>query len=265
MDIIYKGKGRREYLEKAIPFFKKAIERDHEFALAYADAAITYYYLDIFHTEKKYAVEISSYADKAFLFDSKLAESLVAKALSYMYKKEYELAVPYLEKALEYNPNSGLVIHFLSEFYNIYVPNTAKYLEYALKGIRLDIASQDSATTSYTYLHLSNAFIQAGFVEEALRYINKSLEYNPKNPFSGYLKIFILYAKNRDCKQTRELLIKELNKDTTRFYIVQEVGKICYSMRDYESAYQYYKRFIELRESQQLDVFKNENLKIGIV
>jgi hypothetical protein len=36
-------------------------------------------------------------------------------------------------------------------------------------------------------------------------------------------------------------------------------------MRDYKSAYQYYKRFIRLRETQQLDVFKHESLKIGIV
>jgi TolB-like protein/Tfp pilus assembly protein PilF len=261
-DLFYKS--TRESLEESIPYFKKAIEQDNEFALAYANAAMVYYYLDIFHTEKKYSAEISSYADKALAFDPKLGESLVAKALSYVYHKEYEQAVPYLEKALESNPSSGLVLHFLSEFYYVHAPNTSKYLEYALMKTRVDIAS-DSATMGYNYLQLSNAFIQAGFIEEALKYANKALEYEAGNHTSGYLKPFILFAKNRDLAQTRELLMKELSKDTTQVAIVQEVGKICYLMRDYKSAYHYYKRFIELKESQQLDIFKHENLKIGIV
>ena len=37
----------KEGLEKAIPLFEKAIEQDPQFALAYANLAISYYYLDI--------------------------------------------------------------------------------------------------------------------------------------------------------------------------------------------------------------------------
>lgn len=259
------NQGGHENLEKSLPYFRKAIEHDNEFALAYADAAIVYYYLDIFQVEKKYREEISSYSDKALLLDSKLANSLVAKAVFYMHKNEFKLAVPYLEKALEYNPNSALVINFLSDVYNNYIPNTTKYLEYALKGVQLDVTAHDSSTTSYNYLHLSNALIQTGFVEEALENINKSLDYNPDNFFSGWVKVFILYARDRNIEQTRKLLIRELRKDTTNLYLVEEVAKVCYLMRDYDSAYYYYKNFITLKENQQLDVFKHENLKIAMV
>jgi TolB-like protein/AraC-like DNA-binding protein len=258
-------KGGQQNLESAIVWFNKATEKDPEFALAHAGAAIVYYYLDLFHTNKKYGNEINATAEQAFLFDPKLGESLVAKALSYIHKKEYDRAVPYLEKALEYNPNSVMVIHFLSEFYNIHMPNTGKYLEYALKGIRLDIASQDSTTTSYTYLHLANALIQTGFIDEALLYINRSLDYNPNNPFSGYVKPYILYAKDRNIKRTRDLLIRELNKDTTRIDITQEVAKVCFLMGDYDSAYLYYQKFIKLRDAARLDIFKHEHLKIATV
>jgi TolB-like protein/AraC-like DNA-binding protein/Tfp pilus assembly protein PilF len=268
-DLFLKGKdmdnrGGRKNMEMAISYFKKAIEQDREFALAYAETAKVYYYLDIFQVDKKYTAEINSYADKALLFDSKLANSLVAKALFYMHKKEYDLAIPYLEKALEYNPNSVLVINFLSDVYNNYIPNTGRYLEYALKGVKLDIGAHDSISESYNYLHLSNALIQTGFVDEALLNINKSLAYNPENPYSGYVKVYILFARSKDIKQTKELLIKEMNKDTTRVDVMQEVAKVCYMMRDYKSAYQYYKKFIALRESQQLDIFKHEDLKIAI-
>jgi tetratricopeptide (TPR) repeat protein len=73
------------------------------------------YYLDIFQSTKKYTSEIHYLTDTAVLFDPKSAESLTAKSVYYIQNKEYELAVPYLEKALEYNPNSILVINFLTD------------------------------------------------------------------------------------------------------------------------------------------------------
>ncbi len=262
-DLFYKSTSAS--LRESIPYFKKAIELDNQFALAYANAVMVYYYLDIFQVEKKYTEEINGYADKAMFLDPKLGESLIAKALAYAHKKKYESAVPYLEKALEYNPNSGLVIHFLTEFYSIYVPNPAKYLEYALKGVRLDIASSDSATISFKYFHLSNSFIQAGFVDEGIQYVDKSLAYDPQNPFSRYVGVLFRYARNKDLKLTKTLLIKEFEKDTTRVDIVKEVGKVCYVMRDYENAYKYYKKLIELRQLQHLEIYKEENLPIALV
>jgi len=267
LDLLYKGMstGSRDLMGDAITYFKKAIEHDNEFARAYADIAIAYFLLDANQAEKKYAVQINNNADNALLYDSKLPQSLIAKAFFYLNNKEYELAVPYLEKALEYNPNSAFVINHLSDFYANYIHDTEKYLEYALKGIRLDIAANDSITASFIYLHVSNAFFQSGFINEAEMYINKSLEYYPENLFSEYLKAFVLFATNRDLQQTKELLIEALNKDWTRYDIIQEIGKICYYMRDYASAYNYYKKFIEIKEAQNLDVYRGENAKIGVV
>ncbi len=261
-ELLYLGSER---LEEAIDFFNKAIEHDNKFALAYAEAAIAFFYLDAFMEDKKYTDEIERYADKAILYDPMHAECLLAKSMVYMHRKEYEQAVPYLEKALEYNPNSAWVLGFLTDFYANFIPNTAKYLEYALQGVRLNIGSQDSINTSYTYLRLGNALIQTGFVDESLKYIDKSLEYNPKNPFSRYVRAFIIYAKHGNLNTTRELLIEEFNKDTTRIDILQDIGKVSYHMRDYPVAYQYYKKFIAMRKTRQLDIYKHENLTIGTV
>lgn len=263
LDLFYQGS--HEGLEEAIIYFKKAIERDSVFARAYADIAISYYFLDYLHAEKIYSEQINYYANQGLLFDPKLPQSLIAKALFYYNTKEFELAIPYLEKALEYNPNSAIVINILADYYANIAPDTEKYLEYAVKGMQIDVASQDSMDVSFTYLHISNAFIQSGFIDEAEKYINKSLEYNPKNLFSEYVKAFILYAKNRDLLETKELLIEALNKDTTRFDIIQEVGKICYYLRDYACAYKYYKKLIEIREAYNLDIYRYENAKIGVV
>lgn len=269
-DLYLKGKdagaaGGGAALENAIEYFKQAVAEDPQFALAYAEAALAYYYLDIFRSDKKHQQEIDEYADKAMLFDSKLGESLVAKAVAYMSKREFDSVVPYLEKALEYNPNSAAVIGFLSDFYAMYSPNTAKYLEYALMGVQLNIAALDSVTASYTYLRLGNALIQNGFVNEALHYVDKSLEYNPNNPYSRYVRAFILFAKTRDAGHTRDLLIAEYVKDSSRFDILQDIAKVSYYMRDNAAAYRYYKQFVDYRESRKLDVYQFENLRIAYV
>jgi len=253
-----------EGLEKAISLFEKAIEQDPEFALAYANIAISYYLLEMSQIEKQYTEKINSFADKALLYDSKSAESLVAKAFYYIQTKEYKLALPHLNKALEYNPNSSLAVQMLAEFYSHMLPNTDKYLEYALKGVQLTVAS-DSITQSYTYLQLSNALVSSGFADEALKYINSSLDYNAENFYAPHLKAFILFAKDGNIERTRNLLIKEWKKDTTRLDILQDIGKLYYIEENYDGAYFYFKKFVETREANSLDIYLQENVKIALV
>jgi len=257
--------GGIDNLEKAITYFKKAIEHDEKYAHAYADLAISYYLIDYSQAEKTNSEQINYYADQALLYDPDLAQSLIAKALFYYYNREYDLALPYLEKALEYNPNSALVINTLSDFYANYLPDTEKYLEYALKGINLDIKANDSTSTSYIYLHISNALIQSGFIREAEKYIQKSLDYNPDNIYSVYVKEYILYASHKDLNQLKEGLLATFTRDTTRLDVVQEIAKTCYYMRDYNCSYAYYKAFNDIRETYGLDIFRSEDGKIGLV
>lgn len=254
-----------ESLQQSIPYLQKAIEIDKNFASAYSAMAIVYYYLDIYKREKHYTNEININADKALFINPKLPEGLLAKGLYYMHIKDNKQAIPYLEKAHEYNPNSSLILNILLDFYTSHIPNTQKYLEYALKGERLNVGANDSLAASYINLHISNAFIQTGFVEQAENYIDKSLKYSPENIFSQYVKAYILYAKNKDLKATKTRLLKTLSRDTSRIDVLQEVGKIFYYMRDYENAYKYFKKFNEARDSQGLDIFRHINVDIGFV
>lgn len=263
LDLFHQG--TEDGIRQALTYYKKAIDEDPEYARPYAALAIAYYFLDFGQAQKRYSEDINFYADKALLLDSQSAQSLVAKALFYMHSGENESAVPYLEKALEYNPNSAMVLNILSDFYTSYIPNTEKYLEYALKGISLDIAANDSVSASFIYLHVSNALIQSGFVEEAIDNINKSLDYNPDNLYSQYVKAYILYAKNNDLEETRNLVLEAYKKDTTRLDILQELGKLCYYLRDYESSYYYFKKFVDIKNALNLDIYRHINLEIGYV
>ena len=262
LDFLY---GRtREGIEQAIQLFEKAIELDPQFSLAYANVAISYYFLDEYQKQKQYTEQINTYADKALLYDSKSAESLMSKALYYIHIGEFNLAVPHLEKALEYNPNSSGVVQMLGDLYARAIPNTGKYLQYALKGIQLDVAGNDSITQSYIYLHLSNALVQSGFVNEAMTYINKSLDYDPGNYYAPLVKIYISHAQNGDIAQTGRLLEAEFQKDTTRLDIMQEVAKMYYFQEHYDSAYFYYEKFVNARDRLGLEMYPQEDIKIGV-
>ncbi len=251
-------------LQRAIGLFEKAIEQDPQFSQAYANIAISYYLLEMSQAEKQYTEKINIYADKALLYDSKSAESLIAKAFYYIQTKDYQLALPHYNKALEYNPNSNLTVQMLADFYFRLVPNTDKYLEYALKGVQINVAS-DSITQSYVYLQLSSALISSGFIDEALEYINKSLGYNAENYFAPHLKAAILFAKDGNMDRTRNLLIKEWNKDSSRLDILQDVAKFYYIEEKYDSAYFYFQKFVKAREDNGLDIYRQENIKIAEV
>ncbi len=257
-------RGTREGLEEAIPFFEKAIELDPEFALAHADIAIAFAFLDIYQAEPRYLDQIDYYADRALLLDPKLPQGLIAKATYHNIRGEYELALPYLEKALEYHPNSSRVINILADFYTRFVPDTEKYLKYALMSIDLDIAAHDSVDAGYIYLHLSNAFMQSGFVNEAKKYIEISLQYNPDNTYAGLLKPYILLAGNGNLQQTKELLVELLRQNPNRYDILKELGVICYFLQDFESSLNYYNKMMELTEAEGLYLYEGEKAKMGL-
>ena len=254
-----------EGLLQAIGLLEKALEQDPEFALAHANIAISYFFLEVSQVNKKYTDKINTYADKALLYDSKSAEGLIAKAFYYLQTKKFQLALPHLEKALEYNPNSSFAIQMLADYYFRIVPNSGKYLEYALKGVQLDVAAGDSITLSYLYLNLSNAFIQNGFVDEAIEYIDKSLNYYPENYFGPYVKALIMYAKESSIERTKQSLLKEWKKDTTRLDILQGVAKFYFFEDNYDSSFYYFQKFVSARETTGQDIYQQEDIRIGIV
>lgn len=262
-DLFYQSTG--ESLRASVPFFQQAIEKDEKFAMAYANLVMVYYYLDVFAFNKKYTEEINQLSDKAMLYDPNLTEALIAKALSYAGKHEYKQAVLFFEKAFKDDPNNGLVVHFLTEFYAIHVADPPKYLEYAIHGVKLIIPEQDSATASFKYFHLSNALIQSGFVDEAIRYVDLAYSYQPEGPFVRYVRPLFHFAKNKDYKRTLDQVTKEWLKDTTRVDIVKEVARLSYCLDDYQTAYRYYRKLLELMQAQHLDLYRNEYLTMAIV
>ncbi len=262
MDQLHQGTEDR--LNKAIGYFEEAIAVDNNFALAYAEMSITYYYLDVMMADKLHTDKVNRFADKALLIDPELPEALIAKGFFYLNAGEYDQALPTLEKALEYNPNSARVINALADYYTTFSPNTPKYLEYALKGLELSDPG-DSITASYTYLHIANSFIQAGFLEEAKKYIEESLALNPNNLISEYVRSYILFAEHRDLERLSGEMYEVFQKDTTRLDVLQEWAKLEYFKGDIDLAYRLFKAFDDARIEYNLRIFPNLDITLADV
>lgn len=252
--------------EQAIKHFEKAIELDPDFAPAYANASMVFYYLDFFRLDARYTEKISRYSDKAMLLDPKSGESLIAKGVYFIHIKEYESAVPYFEKALAQHPGHGLVLHFLVECYSLYVPHPRQYLEYArLKDEVNRREPLDSGVAAFNNLHLANAYLQCGFVKEASTYIRKSAAYQPNGFFTGYLMAYIDFFNGATPEQTKNALIRELKKQPGRFDLKQEIGKMYCFLQNYDSAFFYYKEFVTERKMLKMDLFHVEDMRIADV
>lgn len=252
-------------LQEAITLFQKAIQEDEALAQAYGYIGVCYYYLDVFQVNKKHAIDINTHADKALLLDPELGPGLIAKALYYMQDEQYALAIQFLEKVLDYYPNDAWVHNFLSDIYANYLLNTEKYLTHAIQGIRQTALDQDSINASYSYLHLANALAQSGFIVEAEPYIRQSLSLNPHNIFSETLYAYIELAKDFDLATAKSSLIQTLEKDSNNILVVQEIAKLCYFMKDYETAWGYYEKFLQIKETLNWDVYAAEHIKIAFV
>jgi TolB-like protein/Flp pilus assembly protein TadD len=258
-------KETREGMVAAINLFKQAIEEDPNFAQAYGFTGICYYYLDIFQSVKKYSLEINTYADQALLLDAESAPGLIAKGLYYLQDEQYPLANQFLEKALEYYPNDAWIHNLLSEIYTNYTPDTEKYLTHAIQGIQRTALEQDSTAASFTYLHLGNALAQAGFLNEAQAYIQKSLDLNPQNVFSTTVMAYLNLAQDFQPQRAKQELMAALQLEPDNLLVLQEVAKMHYFLEDYEGAWRYYASFIEKKKALGWKVYPGEDLKIAFV
>jgi tetratricopeptide (TPR) repeat protein len=87
---------------------------------------------------------------------------------------------------------------------------------------------------------------------------------DPNGFYIGYFREYVRFGKDGDLKRTKKGLIDLWRKDTTRFDIAQEIGKVCYSMREYEEAYRYYRIFMAMNEYYKV-AFTYEYIRVAAV
>ena len=110
MGLYFWSQRSKDGLEKAINYFQQAVEKDSNFALAYALMADCYY-LQVYYRYNPAPETIGNSdaaAERALLLDDSVAEGHVARAMVQSLQKKGRLTMESLRRALELNPNLAI-------------------------------------------------------------------------------------------------------------------------------------------------------------
>ena len=145
----------------------------------------------------------------------------------------FQKAQPFLEKAIELNPNSSRVQLNLSWIESWQNWNLEKAYEHANKALEIQPADD-------IYLTISNYLTVEGKLDSAQNYIDKALQLDPFSAMNHHYKGFLLYLQEK-YSQAKPYLEKalELNSDLPFPYLY--IGECLLFTGKHQEAIDYYK------------------------
>ena len=184
---------KKETLAEALPLFKKAIEIDPEFALAYANAAAWHalWMTTGLSVDREQETEAAvAFARKALELDDSDAFVLARAgwALAFM-GAEVEAGADYLRRATDADPNSAYAWTFRG-FADLLLGRHEQAIEHLNRSLRL---SPVGPTVFNAYLGLANANLHSDRYEEAVKWGETSLRHNP-TWLGTYRSLTVSYA-----------------------------------------------------------------------
>lgn len=207
MGVYFWNSRTKEGLEKAADYFQKAIEKDENFALAYAMLADSYNMLGYYNFANREEMLQKSrpIAEKALQLNEKLAEAHLAMA--YILQNtagQQENGIKSLERAIELSPyNAAAHIRYGWTFLE------RNNLDETVRQMRLaqenDPLSPTANNTLCTALYFQHNFA------EAAKYCEKAFEISPDSP-ANRLTLANVYFFNDKKDKAIELAQKELNE-----------------------------------------------------
>ena len=187
------GPAHGRALAEAEQFFRKAIDLDPKFALAYVGLA------DTLRLQTEYSgrpleatlAEADAVVSRALELDANLAEAWASKGGIAWSRAEDEQAEKFLRRAVELNPNYATAHHWLSQLLEG-KGNLKEGLEHA------EMAAQLDPLSVVTQVNLGGSMELAGRYDEAASGYRRAIEVEPTSavPLSS-LALLSAYARNR--------------------------------------------------------------------
>jgi adenylate cyclase len=181
----------KEANAQARQMFKRAVELDPEFALAYAHLGLTYW-LDwglLWSPDPDNLEQGFNLAQRALALDDGLSRGHIVLGISYLWKRQHEQAIAEARRAIQLNPNDADCYAWLGWILN-FSGRPEESIELVKKALRLNPHDQ------FFYLFLlGEAYSIANRHEEAIGALKRVLARNPEwMPCHSWLSV--LYGKS---------------------------------------------------------------------
>lgn len=268
-----------EDLYKGIEFFRKAIEKDPDYALAYVGFADSYHLLSTYSVlAPKYAfTEVEKAASKALEIDDNLGEahnSLAAVKL--LYEWDFRAAEREFKRAIELNPG----FHTTHEWYAICLAVTnrvdesidemeralelepletsaltglARHLYFAKKfdaSIRLFRQTLEMDPNSfYAHVHLGQAYIMKSMITEAITHFRKAVDLTGGNEPGMLSGLGYAYAVSGRPEEAHKIVKGLIKLSSQRYIPAFYIAGIYIGLGDNDRAFEWLERaYIERSE-----------------
>jgi TolB-like protein/tetratricopeptide (TPR) repeat protein len=214
--------------EKAIVLFRKALELDPGYALAYTGLADAFAQkAGIFGSEESWFDSSIKMSNKAIVLDPNLAEAYKSLGVVYAYRGKFRSAISYYSKALELNPNYGAAINNIGSMY-WWLGRYDEAYPWAVKSIQVDPARASCYSTLgliYTGLALDSA---------AQKWFLTSIELLPnlireENLIKSYITV-------RDYDKARDYIQKIRRESPEDVGILEVAGLVEVNAGDFQKA-----------------------------
>ncbi|UCE18807.1 MAG: protein kinase [Gemmatimonadota bacterium] len=275
--LYFSFKASPEGMEKVLQYFRKAIDKDPDFALTYTGVANVFLALGIFSLRptKEILPKAKAALDKALHLDDTLAEAHANAALmAFWIEWDWRAAENHFKKALALNPRlascrawyawyqlaMGRFDKAISELKRAQELDPLMPLWYSQgTGIHLTVGNLDEAMNQFhkaieldpnfglAYFHVGRVYFLKGMMEEAISAFKKMLGLTP---YPGWAECYLgMIYHLQGKKENAENLLEEIIERKKKTYVSSVcIAILCHELGKLELAYEFYEKAIEERD-----------------
>ena len=224
--------------DSAIAEFKQAIALDPNYARAWAGLADAFSQISGRFAGAPYWRDSSIVAaSQAIKLDSTLSDGYKALGTAYNYKDDYEVALPFLLKAVELNPSNEQAIGNLGTNYMLR-GDLATALYWEKKGASMDPKNW------IPYQIIGWIYRLLGDFENAERWLLKAMELNPQQ-HDTYEMLAYTYTVQGRSNEALALIPRVLEIDPNETRVLEAAGLIAHFAGNFTEAKKYFRLSIE--------------------
>ena len=215
----YWNKYTEEGFRKSIEYFKQAVEKDPNYALAYSGLADAYSLLgELAVTPPKESFpQARAYAEKALALDETLADAHLSLGMvQLLYEWDWPGAEKELRRAKELDPNNPQIYHFYGHYLQV-VGRVEEAIQETKRGLELD------PTSLVINAELGWAYYCARRYDQAIAQDRKTLELDPNFVYSSWV-ICQSYAQTERFQESFAELKRARTIDANWSYLIAELG-----------------------------------------